>query len=155
MPPEGLPSLIVQLDTTQRQLNDLLDSVADQDWRPAPDEWSFRFIAGHLAINEQECFLERINGIASGREPRFAYYSNDDRDFSALDLQDSLRAWHATRQKIFAIVQGMPEAAWSMTAIHATAGRITLMDILRSMLEHDREHLANLKPIMKTYLQFH
>jgi hypothetical protein len=152
MPPDELPSLLAQLASTQRQIINLLDSMAgDQDWQPTPGEWSFRFIAGHLATNEKECFLERIDHIASGEEPSFEYYSNDGRDFSGLGLRNSLQEWRDTRQAIFKRLHDLPESAWSLTGTHRSYGRITLMDVLQSMLEHDQEHLEGLKSILENY----
>ncbi|MEJ2597127.1 MAG: DinB family protein [Anaerolineales bacterium] len=152
MPPGELLSLVVQLDSSQQRISNLLDSVADdQDWQPAPGEWSLRFIAGHLAIAEKECFLDRIERIASGEEPSFEYYSNDGYDFSGVSLRDALQDWRATRRAIFARLLGMPESAWSLTGTHRSYGRITLMDVLRSMLAHDREHLDGLQSILAKY----
>lgn len=152
MPPEELLSLLAQLDSTQQQISNLLDPLAgDQDWQPAPGEWSLRFIAGHLATNERECFLDRIDRIAGGEEPAFEYYSNDGYDFSSLELQGALQQWRVTRRAIFARLLGMPESAWTLTGTHRTYGRITLMDVLRSMLAHDREHLEGLKSILVEY----
>ncbi len=152
MPSGKLLSLVVQLDSTQQQISNLLDSVADdQDWQPAPGEWSLRFIAGHLATNEKECFLDRIDRIANGEEPTFEYYSNDGYDFSGVSLRGALQEWRATRRAIFARLLGMPESAWSLTGTHRQYGRITLMDVLRSMLEHDQEHLEGLKSILEDY----
>jgi DinB superfamily len=152
VPPEELPSLVARLDSTQRQISDLLASVAgDQDWQPARGEWSFRYIAGHLATNEKECFLERIDRIASGEEPSFDYYSNDGYDFSGLGLRDSLQTWQDTRQAIFERLNSLPEPAWALSGTHRSYGRITLLDVLGSMRAHDQEHLEGLKSILEEY----
>lgn len=154
MPPVEMPSLVAKLVSTQRQICNLLDALADdQDWQPAPGEWSFRFIAGHLAINEKECFKERIDRIASGEEPSFDYYSNEGYDFSGISLREALKEWLDTRQMIFERLHSLPESAWALTGTHSSYGRITLVDVLQSMLEHDQEHLIGLKSILEEYLK--
>lgn len=152
MPPEELPSLLAELKSIQVKICDLLENLAgDQDWQPRPGEWSFRFIAGHLATNERECFLERIEQIASGEGPGFEYYSNDGYDFSNLGLTDWLHSWRETRQAIFVRLNGLPESAWTLSGTHRLYGRITLIDVLDSMRAHDEEHLEGLKLILEKY----
>jgi hypothetical protein len=152
MPPEELPLLVAELKSTQGQICNLLEPLSgDQDWQPRPGEWSFRFIAGHLATNERECFLERIERIASGEDPSFDYYSNDGYDFNNLGLRDWLQAWRETRQAIFERLNGLPELAWALSGTHRSYGRITLMDVLESIRAHDTEHLEGLKLILEKY----
>lgn len=152
MHPEELSLLLAELRSTQRQICDLLEPMADdQDWQPRDGEWSFRFIAGHLATNERECFLERIKRIASGEGPSFNYYDNDGDDFNNLGLRDWLQAWRETRQVILKRLNGLPEMAWALSGTHSSSGRITLMDVLGSMRAHDQEHLDGLKSILKKY----
>jgi hypothetical protein len=152
MPPEELQPLVTETKSTQKEICDLLEPLADdQDWQPKDGEWSFRFIAGHLATNERECFLERIERIADGEGPSFDYYSNDGFDFSDRGLRDWLQAWRETRQTIFERLNGLPDSAWALSGTHSSYGRITVMDVLGSMLAHDQEHLEGLKLILEKY----
>ena len=138
--------LLNNLADSQSQLSKLLGSLsAAQDWQPAPDQWSFRFLAAHLATAEEECFQDRIQRIMAGQNPSFEYYENTGWDFSDLDLEDSLKAWRTTRLEIFKTVRDLPEEAWSFSGIHAINGPITIRDALVSMLEHDQEHWEELQ----------
>ena len=144
-----LETQLKQLAYSQSQLCELLTSVTEsQDWRPEPGEWSFSFVAAHLATAEQECFQDRIQRIVSGSNPFLEYYLNTDRDFSDFDLQASLKSWHETRQAIFAFVRGLSKDTWSLTGFHEINGSITSWDVLDSMLEHDQEHLKGLQQVM-------
>jgi len=146
---QKLESQLMRLADSQSQLSELLSSVSgSQDWRPEPGEWSFRFVAAHLATAEQKCFQDRIQRIVSGSNPFFEYYLNTDRDFSGIDLQTSLESWHETRQAIFAFVRDLSKDTWSLTGFHEINGSITVWDVLDSMLEHDREHLKELQQVM-------
>jgi hypothetical protein len=138
--------LIGQLEASQSELAVLLNSLADyQDWQPAPDMWSFRYYAAHLATVDKEAYWERVTRIAAGETPYFDHYLNTDRDFSGDDLLDSLQAWAITRRQIIEFVRSLPEDKLTLTGTHQTFGPITVLDVLQSMLDHDQEHLAELK----------
>jgi hypothetical protein len=138
--------LINQLETSQNELIALLTSVADQpDWQPAPDMWSFRYHAAHLATVDREAYWERVTRIAAGEKPHFEWYLNTDRDFSQHDLRDSLHQWAITRRQIIDFVRALPEDKLTLTGTHRTFGTITVLDVLQGMLDHDHEHLEELK----------
>jgi hypothetical protein len=99
---------------------------------------------------EEEAFWERVTRIAAGKAPFFEYYRNTGRDFSQLDLSNSLEAWIATRRRILEFVQTLPETRLELTGTHATFGPITVLDVLQIMLNHDREHLVELQQMVVT-----
>ncbi len=141
-----------KLSTTQQQLSALLESVADnQDWQPDPGQWSFRYIAAHMATVEEDCYRDRVMRIAAGENPHFEYYLNTGWDFSSLDLRHSLNAWAVTRQEIIDYVRALPEEKLSLTGTHATFGTITLSDVLQMMLDHDQEHIESLEKVLSEY----
>jgi hypothetical protein len=148
-----IEQLIEQLQSTQAKVIALLESVADdQDWQPNPEKWSFRYIAAHLATVEKECLQDRVNRIAAGEYPHFESYFNTGRDFSQHDLADSLQAWAATREEIIAFLRTLPPERWRFTGSHAVFGRITLCDVLQTMLEHDQQHMRQLDRMMAVYM---
>ena len=144
--------LIDQVRSTQAQLTNLLKSVAvDQDWQPAPGEWSVRSIAAHLATVDKECYQDRVVRIAAGESPRFESYFNTDRDFSKSDLPDSLHAWAVTRAEIITYVCAMSAEQFSLTGTHAAFGTLTVQRVLELMLEHDQEHIRDLEKSISVY----
>lgn len=149
---ETREQLISKLKTTQKQLSALLESVAeDQDWQPDPGQWSFRYIAAHLATVEKDCYQDRVLRIAAGEKPHFESYFNTGRDFGQFDLRDSVREWAVTRGEIIDFVRALPEESWSLFGTHAAFGTITLLDVLEMMLGHDQEHLQHLRQVMNEY----
>ncbi|HAL61399.1 MAG TPA: hypothetical protein DCP08_03220 [Chloroflexi bacterium] len=141
--------LISKLETSQRQLTALLNSVADnQDWQPSPDAWSFRYQAAHLATVEKEAYWDRVTRIAAGENPHFEPYFNTGRDFSQHELGNSLREWAVTRRKIIDFVRSLPQEKITLTGTHDTFGTITVLDVLQGMLDHDREHLGELTQLV-------
>ncbi len=138
--------------SSQEKLSSVLESVAgDQDWQPGPDEWSFRFLAGHLATVDKECYLDRVIRIAAGANPHFASYFNTGRDFSQIDLKEALRDWSVTRQEIVDLVKGLPEGKLSLSGVHEAFGRITVLDVLKMISDHDAEHLQELEHVLEKY----
>ncbi|TMD09187.1 MAG: DinB family protein [Chloroflexi bacterium] len=137
---------IADLQASKRRLCEVLLSVADrQDWRPAPDEWSFREIAAHLEATQRECVLVRVRQIASGSHPRFEYYRNDGRDFGSVDLQDSLRGFAAARRAVRNVAAGLSPEQQHFTGQHQTFGELTIQRYLEIDLEHDQGHLRDLE----------
>ncbi len=145
---------IAHIETSLQQLSDLLTPVADnQDWRAAAGDWSFREIAAHLKTTEAECHQVRIQRLLTETRPHFTYYLNSDRDFSRLDLLDSLRAWASARQEIIDTVRALPEDKLTRSGTHETFGVVTILDILREMYNHDQAHLQELAPMLEKYRQ--
>lgn len=144
--------LITNVQASQKELSDLLMSVAqDQDWQPEPDEWSFRYIAGHMATVDKDCFWPRMTKIAAAIDPHFYEYFNDKFNFGYLDLKYYLNEWAATRQIMIDFVRALPEEALSLTGTHATFGTITVLDVLQIMLDHDHEHIEHFNQIVIQY----
>ena len=152
MTKHALEELSRAVRATQDKLLSLLEPVADdQDWQPHKENWSFRFIAAHLAAADKECFWERIAGIASGENPFFDTYENTGRDFGASELTQSLKEWKETRAHILKFVSSLSEDQVEFTGRHVRAGEITIKHVLESMLDHDEEHLEDLKRDLKKY----
>lgn len=144
--------LIQNVIASQNYLCALLESIADdQDWQADPSEWSFRYIAAHLATVDRDCYLDRVNRISAGENPYFEAYYNTGWDFSQFALSDSLRAWKTTRKKILELVDALPEDKLLLSGTHATEGKITVFDVLRMMSTHDQEHIQNLEPVLTQY----
>jgi hypothetical protein len=145
--------LIKQVEASQQKLAALFESVADhQDWQPAPNMWSFRFHAAHMATTDREAYWDRVARIAAGEQPYFEWYFNTGRDFSQEDIRGSLRTWATIRQQIIDFVRALPEEKLALTGTHRTFGPITVLDVLQGMLAHDREHLEELKEYAQVVL---
>jgi hypothetical protein len=143
---QALEKTIADLQASERRLCEVLLSVADrQDWRPAPEEWSFREIAAHLDATQRECVLVRVQQIASGSHPHFDSYWNTGRDFGPVDLKDSLRGLAGARQAVRDVALGLSPEERRFTGRHQTFGELTIERYLEIDLEHDQGHLRDLE----------
>ena len=144
--------LISNIQTSQQELSALLLSVAEnQDWQPEADEWSFRFIAGHMATVDKDCFFPRMSHIVAELQPKFIYYLHDEWNFGHLDLTYYLDEWAATRQTMINFVRALPEEALLLTGTHEKFGTMTVLDILQLMFDHDQEHIEHLQMLLIQY----
>lgn len=144
--PARAAELIAALEASTAEIAAVLESVAtDQDRRPNKGSWSFREIAAHLEACQTECVLVRIRQIAAGAKPKFEFYDNEGWDFSDRDLRRSVRDWRDSRARVFAFVRSLSPERHTRTGSHRTFGEMTVLDYLQVDLDHDREHLADLK----------
>ncbi len=107
--------------------------------------WTLRDIAAHLATTEEECFEPRIHAMAAGERPHFEWYSNDERDFEGINLENALTEWARTRQRLVDYVRELSAEERQGVGVHATYGEITVDSYLEIALDHDRDHLRSLE----------
>ncbi len=137
--------LLNQLERSYKAVHDALTTVEDnQDWRPEPDEWSYRFIAGHMAQVELDCHLNRVWRIAAGEKPHYNYYSNAGWDFSHYEINEWLYLWRGRRQELLEFVRSLTPEQLAHSGTHELFGSITVQDVLQIAYEHDQEHLVHL-----------
>ncbi len=148
-----LEQLLEELDASQRQVTAILSSMEPvQDWQREPVEWSFRYIAAHLATVEQTCHLRRVKRIAAGGNPRLARYNYTAADFAQIDLRDSLHAWRAARQQLIDFVSRLSERELHFTGAHEGVGAITVLDALQEILDQDR---GNFRHVCQLIVDYH
>ncbi|MCC9077248.1 DinB family protein [Litorilinea aerophila] len=146
--------LLQELQRSQQNVVALLESMAPvQDWQPESVEWSFRYIAAHLATVEQKCYLQRVMRIASGERPYFSHFTNSGVNYSRCDLRDSLRRWIALRQKLIAFVRQLSERQLRLTGVHEAIGPLTVLDLLQEILEQDQGHFRHLLQLIDDYYE--
>lgn len=146
--------LINELAISQQEVSRLLAAAAAiQDWQREPAEWSFRYLAAHLAAVEQERNLPRIQAIASGQQPHFHVYTESGADFARLDLNESLAAWREARNELLDFVTALPADADMLTGIHPAIGEITLLDALDEFHDQDLGHARHIRQLIEDYLE--
>jgi hypothetical protein len=138
-------ALCDQLMASQQLVVAMMHVAADTPARVGA--WSLRDIAAHLAASERECFEPRIRAMAAGERPTFDFYTNDERDFTDVQLEAALEDWVSTRTQLVDFVRGLDDDARARVGFHQRYGEITVDRYLEIALEHDRDHLLGLERI--------
>jgi hypothetical protein len=113
-------------------------------WRPAPGEWCLKEIAAHLRDAEQ-LHQRQIELIVSRDEPRLPDEPIDvlpsERDYREQPLRQFLEDYEAAREETVWMLRMLDEDDWQRAGLHPYRGRITLIDLVREIHEHDLDHL--------------
>jgi hypothetical protein len=119
--------------------------VAADDPSARIGAWNLRDIAAHLAATERDCYEPRIRAIASGENPAFDFFTNDESDFDGIQLESALEDWSLARDRLIDYVKSLDGDRRSLTGHHERYGKVTVDRYLEIALEHDRDHLRGLE----------
>src|SRR5438552_3069030 len=93
-----------------------------------------------------DAYATRIHAIASGENPSFGFFTNDEDDFSGIQLESALEEWIATRSRLIDYVRALDgEQRGRLTGHHERYGEVTVERYLEIALEHDQDHLRGLE----------
>jgi DinB family protein len=119
--------------------------------RPTPDGWSALEVLAHLRASEA-IVAPRLYQIVVRDEPALVAF--DERRWAEVagyaDLPASLllQGYAARRAELVAMLRRLAPGDWERAGLHEIAGRVTLLDIARSMAEHEAEHIAQLQAML-------
>lgn len=148
--------LVKELQSSQKQVVNLIEAMASiQDWQPEPAEWSFRFLAAHLAGVERTCHLPRVISIASGETPTLSLYSNTATNYQNADLHNSLKQWVSARHELLDFVKSLSPRQLAYVGIHESLGPMTVLELLQEILEQDRGNLRHVRQLIIAYQEDH
>jgi hypothetical protein len=134
-----------QLLNSQQLVIAMLRITAD-DSSARVGAWNLRDIAAHLAASERDCYEPRIRAIASGENPLFDFFTNDETDFSGTHLDEALDDWNVTRARLIDYVRTLDgEQRSQLKGRHERYGDVTVDRYLEIALEHDQDHLRGLE----------
>jgi hypothetical protein len=136
-----------QLLNSQQLVIAMLTIAAD-DSSARVGAWNLRDIAAHLAASERDCYEPRIRAIASGENPLFDFFTNDETDFSGIHLDEALDEWTLTRARLIDFVKTLDgEQRSQLRGRHERYGDVTVDRYLEIALEHDQDHLRGLERV--------
>lgn len=146
--------LLQELQTSQQQVVDVLTATEPiQDWQREPVEWSFRYLAAHLAAVEKQCHLRRVKRIASGETPRLNRYADVADDLGEHDMRESLEEWTAARRRLIEYVSDLDDRQLHYVGIHEKIGAITLLDALQEILDQDQGNFRHVCQLIIDYCE--
>lgn len=117
-------------------------------WRPADGGWSIKEVLCHLRDGE-EVRAERMRRVVYEQEPLLSAF---DQEAYARDrgYQDELTPLVLPRLVEYRTAQvellrSVSPEAWARKGTHEESGPITLEDLATGALNHDREHLEQIR----------
>jgi len=137
-----------------RQLPDLIDEVIDGlsgdelRRRPSPDEWSILEVCCHLR-DSAEFEGERVRLLAEEENPTLVPYDQEalarERDYQGDDIRRVRTALRAFWGGLAYQLEGLSDEQWERAGIHPEIGTVTVRSRAEQQVEHDREHLAQVR----------
>ncbi len=151
---EDASQVVDRLDEAVRQLTFVMMDIEPEDLatRPDDDEWSPIEILAHLKASD-DITTPRVAIILTHPSP--AFQSIDERTWAEIagyvnaPADQTLMAYQRRRAELVWQLRRLPDDAWDRAANHEGRGRITLLDLLRSLAKHEEEHLAQLEAMLK------
>ena len=143
-PPTPRIVMLQSLGSAGPRLAALLDGLppAAADWHAGADQWSARQVVTHLAAAEAP-FFERLQRVAREANPWLPYFGPDvARPDGDASLPQALAEFQASRQRLVAFLADLALEDWDRPAVHETMGATNMALQVQNLINHDREHLA-------------
>lgn len=148
-----MASVDEQLARMDRTADDFAAAIAglpDHVIAKRPDEsnWSALEVLCHMRDIE-ESFLMRLESMMTMDEPRFLPVEPDrwasERQYRRNDPHEALQAFRVRREESLRFLRGLRPEHLERGGLHATRGRMTMVDFVELMVWHDANHLDQLR----------
>lgn len=132
------------------QLTAVVEKLDEGDLDSPCDEglWTVRQVIHHIADSHLNAFI-RTKLMLTEDHPTLKPYNQDEWvkliDSSTASIQPSLAILSGVHERWTAVLQSLPDVAFSRTGFHPEHGPITLDDILTTYTKHGQDHLAQLQ----------
>ena len=113
---------------------------------PSPGEWSSREVLLHLAAVDEEVWRARLDALQAEAFPHWPWVEPGlwagpgDASF-----EGALAAFAARRAAIVGHLDVLDDAGWARTGRHATFGVLDVARLMKIALDHDAEHIAQIR----------
>jgi hypothetical protein len=126
----------------------LLGAAARTALPPPDGEWSAREVVCHLIAVEGEAWHVRLDSLRdSADEPSWTWTEPGPWEGPGSEtLETALLTFGTRRAATIERLTRLDDAGWRRTGLHPTFGRQDVSAVLRTALDHDREHIAGLGP---------
>ncbi len=142
-----------QLEATPTILRGLMAELDHEDvrWKPAPDRFSVGEVLAHLSHSEGYCYRIRLDRFLSETNPGFE--PDDAQDhlelYAQADPEDSFDHFEEQRETNLEFLRTLTAADGARTAMHRTAGLITLSQMLHEWTLHDLGHIRQVVELVR------
>jgi hypothetical protein len=139
-------TLLLTLESTPALLSRAaaLLSPAEARRRPAAAGFSLVENVWHLADLERDGFGVRIRRILAEAEPALLNFDGDriarERAYQERDVDRGIVCFARSRRQNLEMLARLSPSEWKRAGAQEGVGRVTLEDLPRMMVEHDRAH---------------
>ncbi len=145
--------LVARMAAVPARIEAALAGWDETRMRMAPRDggWSPAEILAHLRASD-DILAPRVYMILARDEPPLAAF--DERRWAEVagyahgDVRESLAIYAGRRAELVAALRAMPADAWARTGISEMHGRMTLEALVRTLVEHEEEHCAQLETLV-------
>ncbi len=141
------------LDRYRTGFDDVVDALAgataaDLDRRPAPDAWTAREIAHHLADSETNSYVRLRRLLA---EPNPIVHGYDEATwarvlhYGARPVDRSLAVLRSVREANLELLEALDDHEWARHGWHDQAGAYSLAAWLQSYADHSHDHADQIR----------
>jgi uncharacterized damage-inducible protein DinB len=143
--------IISALGAFPDDLGRAISGVSDPEalYRPASDGgWGVVEILPHLR-DWEEIYFERITKLIEEDRPYLPGYDDTlwsiERDYRGQDPQETFESFRTLRERTVELLRSLPASAWTRSGEHGFFGEITLQWLANHMVDHDQEHLQQVR----------
>jgi hypothetical protein len=144
-----------QLEAVPRLLKGVLSKIPAQSIAVRPSNGGFSIVehGWHLADLESEGYGLRISRLLSETDPHLPDFEGDriarERRYHEKSLLEGLDRFESARAHNLARLRKVSEPQWRRFGTQEGVGKVSLSDLPKMMLEHDRSHLRELSELLK------
>jgi hypothetical protein len=122
-------------------------SEAELDRRPAPEEWSAREVAHHLADSETTSTI-RLRRLLAEEQPLIPAY--DEEEFArrlhyGRPVESSLAVFAAVRASNAELLESLTEDEWQRAGTHSESGPYSVETWLEIYAQHGHDHAEQIR----------
>jgi hypothetical protein len=140
--------LIEQYKDGYRAVRAALEQLTEEelDARPAPDGWTPREVAHHLADSETTSYI-RLRRLLAEDHPAILGY--DEEEFARRlhydrPVESSLEVFRAVRVASAELLESLSEDEWAREGTHSESGRYMVDDWLEIYADHAHNHATQM-----------
>jgi hypothetical protein len=157
----NLADLLGSLERTPLLLFELATGVSDAHMRLRPTAGGFALVEQiwHLADLEREGYGERLRRLAAETSPALADFDGDrvarERHYLELDPREGLVRFAEARAANLLLLDGLAPADLHRAGVQEGVGPVTLGDVPRMMVDHDRGHVREVVELLEAIAPEH
>jgi hypothetical protein len=117
------------------------------------DCWCLLSVAVHMRDTERG-LLEQLRALLSTRDGTLPHVDIDgvpiEADYASDDADDVLEEFHRLRRRTTYLLWDLSSRDWERSGLHPFRGRMTLLEIVREIYQHDLEHLWQVRRMIES-----